>query len=76
MDGSDDREQYSRIPTIDDLITLCRNLNEHGAKYVIIGGFAIIRHGYIRATGGIDLLVESSNANNRNFLQGLLEQSN
>jgi len=63
MDGSDDLGQYSRIPTIDDLITLCRNLNEHGVKYVIIGGFAVIRHGYIRATGDIDLLVENTKEN-------------
>lgn len=26
MDGNDDLEQYSRIPTLEDLVTLCRNL--------------------------------------------------
>lgn len=60
MDGNDDLEQYSRIPTIEDLVALCRNLNAHEVKYVVIGGLAIIHLGYIRATGDIDLLVEDS----------------
>jgi predicted nucleotidyltransferase len=63
MDGSDDTEQYSRIPNLADLVILCRNLNKHKAKYVIIGGFAVIRYGYIRATGDIDLLIENSPEN-------------
>ena len=29
MDGNNDLEQYSRIPTIEDLVALCRNLNAH-----------------------------------------------
>jgi hypothetical protein len=62
MDGGHDPE-FSRIPTLDDLVTLCRNLNAYEVKYVIIGGFAIIRFGYIRATGDIDLLVENSTEN-------------
>lgn len=63
MDGSDDLERFSRIPTLEDLVALCRNLNAHDVKYVIIGGFAVIRFGYIRATGDIDLLVENSPEN-------------
>jgi len=71
MDGNDDLEKYSRIPTIEDLVTLCRNLNEQQAKYVIIGGFAVIRYGYIRATGDIDLLVENSPGNIQRIKQAL-----
>jgi predicted nucleotidyltransferase len=71
MDGSDDTEQYSRIPTLDDLVTLCRHLNTHEVKYVIIGGFAVIRFGYIRATGDIDLLVENSSENVERIRQAL-----
>jgi hypothetical protein len=63
MDGKDDFDEYSRIPTVKDLVTLCRNLNEHLVKYVIIGGFAVIRFGYVRATGDIDLLVENTREN-------------
>ena len=63
MDGSDDRQQYSKIPTIEDLVALCRHLNTHQVKYVVVGGLAVIRFGYIRATGDIDLLVEDSPEN-------------
>jgi len=63
MDGDDDLGQYSRIPTIRDLVTLCGHLNDHGVHYAVIGGFAVIRYGYIRATGDIDLLVENTAEN-------------
>jgi len=52
-----------RVPTVDDLLLLCRLLNDAGAHYVVIGGWAIIQHGFGRATGDIDLLVDSSPAN-------------
>ncbi len=54
----DANARKSRIPTVTDLVTLCRSLNEHGAKYVIIGGLAVAHHGYMRATWDIDLLVD------------------
>ena len=39
MDAEDARPLESRPPTKDDLLLICRSLNEHGAKYVVIGGF-------------------------------------
>lgn len=47
-----------RIPKEDDLVALCRALNERGARYLIVGGFAVIHHGYLRATEDIDLLLD------------------
>ena len=47
----------SREPTLEDLRDLSRALNERGAKYVVIGGFAIRAAGYNRRTMDIDLLV-------------------
>jgi hypothetical protein len=52
-----------RIPTINDLLLLCRLLNEAGAQYMVIGGWAMIQHGFGRTTGDIDLLVDSSSEN-------------
>ncbi len=43
--------------TTDDLLLLCRRLNEAGAKYLVLGGFAIIQHGFARATEDIDLFI-------------------
>jgi hypothetical protein len=47
-----------RLPKEDDLVALCRALNERGARYLVIGGFAVIHHGYLRATEDIDLLLD------------------
>lgn len=60
MDVSTTSQEFSRPPTIDDLVALCFHLNEAGAQYVIIGGFAMIHHGFIRTTADIDLLIGSS----------------
>ncbi|HYC59704.1 MAG TPA: hypothetical protein VEK79_09070 [Thermoanaerobaculia bacterium] len=62
MDDQDDRE-YSRAPELEDLLTLCKALNAEGVRYVLIGGFAVILHGFVRATKDIDLLIDPSSEN-------------
>jgi phosphoserine phosphatase len=39
------------------LRNLCRELNTRGARYVVVGGFAIRAAGYVRRTVDIDLLM-------------------
>ena len=63
MDAEDAQPLESRPPTKDDLLLICRSLNDHGARYVVVGGFAVIEHGFTRATEDIDLLIEDSPAN-------------
>ena len=46
-----------RPPVEADLRELCRELNRRGAKYVVVGGFAIIAAGFPRFTGDVDLIV-------------------
>jgi hypothetical protein len=41
MDDTGDRA-YSRAPEVQDLVELCRNLNQNRVKYLLIGGFAVI----------------------------------
>jgi hypothetical protein len=60
-DSSDAR--YSRAPEPADVIRICRALNEAGARYLLIGGFAVIAHGAGRFTRDIDLLVDDSPEN-------------
>ncbi|HVT45561.1 MAG TPA: DUF6036 family nucleotidyltransferase [Thermoanaerobaculia bacterium] len=62
MDDQDDRE-YSRAPELEDLLALCKALNAERVRYVLIGGFAVILHGFVRATKDIDLLVDASPEN-------------
>lgn len=52
-------ELVSRAPTEDDLVAMCRLLNASGARYMIIGGFAIMYAGYGRTTGDVDLLFDT-----------------
>jgi hypothetical protein len=59
VDDPDDRG-YSRAPELEDLVSLCKALNDEGVEYVLIGGFAVILHGFVRATKDIDLLVDAS----------------
>ncbi len=53
-------QEYSRPATLDDLKTLIRSLNEQGADYLLIGGYALFAHGYHRATTDIDVLVPAT----------------
>jgi hypothetical protein len=62
VDDQDDRG-YSRAPELEDLLTLCKALNAEGVRYVLIGGFAVILHGFVRATKDIDLLIDASSDN-------------
>ncbi len=62
MDDPDDGA-YSRAPTIEDVARICRALNDEAARYVLIGGFAVIIHGSGRTTKDIDLLVDTSPEN-------------
>ena len=50
----------SRPPRQEDVVALCRCLNEVGARYLIIGGFAIIAAGYPRFTADLDILIDVS----------------
>src|SRR5438093_12794196 len=61
--SNDNPTPDARPPTLEDLLDLCRRLNEAGAKYIVIGGMAIIQHGFVRATEDIDLLVDASAEN-------------
>jgi hypothetical protein len=57
-DEADDRS--ARAPEPDDVIRICQALNEAGARYLLIGGFAVIAHGAGRFTKDIDLLVDDA----------------
>jgi hypothetical protein len=57
-DADDDRS--ARAPEPDDVIRICRALNEAGARYLLIGGFAVVAHGAARLTKDIDLLVDDA----------------
>lgn len=74
MDVENDQpeeELESREPSVEDLVALCGELNARGARYVVVGGFAIRGAGYIRATMDIDLVIDCSLENEANVFDAL-----
>ncbi len=63
--------ELTRPPDDRDLVALARELNRLGARYVVIGGVAINRLGFIRATDDLDLLIARDLANQRLVKQAL-----
>jgi hypothetical protein len=46
-DNAPTAELEPREPTVEDLRDLCRALNDCGALYIVVGGFAIRAAGFI-----------------------------
>ena len=50
-----------------DFLDLLKLLNQHGVKYLVVGGYAVVLHGHNRMTGDLDLFIELSPANAEAF---------
>jgi hypothetical protein len=61
----------ARAPEPDDVVRICRALNDAGARYLLIGGFAVIAQGAGRFTKDIDLLVDATPGNVARVKKGL-----
>lgn len=66
-----DDDAYVRVPAVADVARICRALNDAGALYLLIGGFAVIAHGAGRTTKDIDFLVDDSPENVGRIKQAL-----
>lgn len=67
-----DRENLeSRPPVQADLVALCRELNRREAKYLVVGGFAIIAAGFSRFTADVDLVVAADRENEAKVFSAL-----
>jgi hypothetical protein len=56
-----------------DTQDLIRRLGDHKVRYLIVGGTAVIYHGYARLTGDVDFLIEPTKANALRAYRALLE---
>ena len=70
MDEPDD-DRYARAPEPEDVVRICRALNQADARYLLIGGFAVVAHGAGRFTEDIDLLIDDAPANVARVRQAL-----
>lgn len=41
----------------DEYLNLLRHFHAEGVEYVVVGGYAVVAHGFPRTTGDLDLLV-------------------
>ncbi len=57
----------------DDVLVFIRLLEKHEVRYVIVGGEAVIFHGYPRLTGVVDFFYERTEPNTARLFQSLSE---
>lgn len=65
-------DDLSRPATLEDLKLLLRSLHEHGADYLLIGGYALAAHGYQRATTDIDVVVPATTQAGQRVIDALM----
>jgi predicted nucleotidyltransferase len=53
------------------LLRVCALLNDEGARYLVIGGQAVILHGSVRTTEDVDILIEATEANAAKIIAAL-----
>lgn len=46
-------------------------LNKNNVRYIVIGGYAVVYHGYVRSTNDIDIWIDIRDENIRNTLKAL-----
>ncbi len=71
MEDNPPPEGLTRPPDERDLVALAAELNRLGARYIVIGGVAINRLGFIRATDDLDLLIARDKTNQALVRQAL-----
>jgi predicted nucleotidyltransferase len=57
----------------DQFVDICRRLNDARVNYVLVGGMAVVLHGYERTTRDIDLLVDVASDNIARIREALHE---
>ncbi len=66
-----DKVPMRMIPLPRDFRDFLGLLNTNAVKYVVIGGYAVAYHGYVRYTGDLDIFVELSIENAGKLVQAL-----
>jgi hypothetical protein len=56
----------------EEVLQFLRNLSHYKAKYILVGGFAMAFHGYVRATNDLDLWIQDTPENLTNFRNTLI----
>jgi Nucleotidyl transferase of unknown function (DUF2204) len=57
----------------DDFKELLELFNENGVEYLLIGGYAVALHGYVRSTNDIDFFVSGTEENAKRLVSALAD---
>jgi hypothetical protein len=57
----------------DEFLSLIKAFEQYHVKYLVVGGFAVNRHGYKRTTGDLDIYLKESLENRGNLIRALEE---
>jgi len=58
----------------DEVLGFLNDMQEAGVTYLLVGGFAVAFHGYVRATNDLDLWIKDESSNLDNFKSVLKKQ--
>ncbi|MBC8883894.1 hypothetical protein H9X57_12665 [Flavobacterium piscinae] len=50
-----------------DFLDFLELLDKHDVDFLLVGGYAVILHGYIRSTGDLDLWINKTSKNYNNL---------
>lgn len=59
----------------DDFRDFIRALNNHKVDYLLVGGYAVILHGYRRSTGDMDVWVKNDKQNYQKLSRAFCKKS-
>ena len=62
---------YTRPASWEDVLTVARLLNRHRVRYILVGGYALAAHGYVRMTEDIDIAVAPTDENANQWIIAL-----
>ena len=64
---------YTRPANWEDVLTVTRLLNRHQVRYILVGGYALAAHGYVRMTEDVDIAVAATDENASRWIIALSE---
>ena len=56
-----------------DFLDFLKLLDKHNVEFLLVGGYAVILHGYTRSTGDLDLWVNTSSNNYNNLKKAYID---
>jgi hypothetical protein len=69
--GDEADSAFTRPATWEDVVRTARLLNREGVRYVLVGGYALAAHGYVRMTEDIDIAVSPDAPNAQRWIAAL-----